>query len=310
MTGLHWLLLLFTFWTTAGCVALVAAPTEAERLARQKLRATLGPGAADAAEPEELQRPLLERLFGPLLLRLRKALYARTPQGTREAIQAKLIAAGRPADVGALLARKALFALGFGLLLAWSLLRGGFSLMGLTGVAAGAVAGWRLPDFSLARATTARRRAIARSLPDALDLLCTSVEAGLGLDGAIQKVAEKLGGPLGVELAIYLKDVRLGRSREEALRAVARRVDVKELRSAVASIIQAERLGASLARVLRVQSEELRIRRRVSAQERAMQIPVKILFPLVLFIFPAMFVVILGPAVLQIMTMFVRHPGG
>lgn len=290
MTGL---LLAFTFLVAFGGVVLLLAPSEALRLAR-----TLGP--LDPEEEDVPAEPLSRRLLGPPLARLRAALYARTPRGMREVIEASLAAAGRPADVGALMTRKAILGgvLGVG---SWLLLAPRGPFPALLAAAVTGFAGWRLPDIGLMRLAARRRLAIARVLPDAMDLLCTSVEAGLALDGAIQKVAEKMGGPLTEELAIYLREVRLGRPREEALRDVAARAGLPELRSAVAAIIQSERLGGSLARVLRVQAADLRQRRRLAARERAMRIPILLLVPLVGFIFPAIFIVVLGPAVLEVL---------
>jgi tight adherence protein C len=295
----------FTFLLVAGGVALLLAPSEAVRLARRRIEA-VQTTPAEAVEAEELARPLSQRLLGPLLLRLRTALYARTPRGMREAIEARLTAAGRPADVGGLLVRKAGLAVAAGGLL-WLVLGPHGPAARVLGGAFGTFAGWRLPEFGLERDITRRRQAIARVLPDALDLLCTSVEAGLGLDGALQKVAEKMAGPLADELATYLRDVRLGRPRENALRDLAGRAGVPELRTVIAAILQSERLGASLARVLRVQAQDLRHRRRIAARERAMRIPILLLFPLVGFIFPALFTVILGPAALKIFHAFGRH---
>jgi tight adherence protein C len=227
-----------------------------------------------------------------------------TPEGRRQKMQAALRAAGRDAELGPWLARKALLAVVLAAMGAL-LLHGSGIWPVVSGVAA--FLGWRWPDGNLERAAKERRKIIAKALPDVLDLLCVSVEAGLGFDGAMQKVAEKFPGPVAAEFGGYLRDVRLGQGRDVALRAMAQRCGVPELQTTVAVVIQAERLGASLARVLRVQSDELRVRRRQAAQERALQIPVKLIFPLVLFIFPAIFVVLLGPAALHVMAVFTGH---
>jgi tight adherence protein C len=145
---------------------------------------------------------------------------------------------------------------------------------------------------------------VKAQLPDALDLLAVSVEAGLGFDGAIAKITEHMEGELADECTLALGEMRIGESRQEALKRMAERVNAPELQSFVRAIIQADQLGISLGRILRVQAVDSRNRRQMAAEERAMKAPIKMLFPTVMFIFPAMFVVILGPAVLNIMETF------
>ena len=161
-----------------------------------------------------------------------------------------------------------------------------------------------LPDIVLQRIIDARRTAIRRSLPDVLDLLVVSVEAGVGFDGAMQKVVEKSAGPLPDELARVLEQIRLGKSRAEALRETGQRTEVSDLISFVAAVQQAETLGVSIAKVLRVQADAARERRSQRAREAAAKLPVKLLFPLVFFIFPALFVVILGPGAIRFAELF------
>jgi tight adherence protein C len=298
------LLLWLTFMTAASLAALLMAPKAPAEVVVERARAAAGLGgvavAADLDE-EDLRRPMLERTMLPAVRRLGTVVLGMTPERRRQKMQAALRAAGHDLDLGAWLARKALLAVVLAAMSALALHATGYWPV-VSGFAA--VLGWRWPDGNLERAGRERRKAIAKALPDVLDLLCVSVEAGLGFDGAMQKVAEKFPGPVAAEFGGYLRDVRLGQGRDVALRAMAQRCAVPELQTTVAVVIQAERLGASLARVLRVQSDELRVRRRQAAQERAMQIPVKLIFPLVLFIFPAIFVVLLGPAALHVMTIF------
>ena len=144
-----------------------------------------------------------------------------------------------------------------------------------------------------------RRERIRSELPDALDLLAVSVEAGLGLDGAIAKLTEHMEGALVDEFALTLGEMRIGESRQDALKKMAERVPAPELAAFVRSVLQADQLGISLGRILRVQAADSRLRRQAAAEERAMKAPIKMLFPTALFIFPAMFIVILGPAVLN-----------
>jgi tight adherence protein C len=148
----------------------------------------------------------------------------------------------------------------------------------------------------------ARQKLVLKTLPDALDLVTTCVEAGLGLDGALARVAEKSSGPLADELTRMLREVAMGKLRREALTETADRIGVDELTSFVNAIIQAEQLGVGIAQVLRVQSDQMRTRRRQRAEKTAHEAPIKMIFPLVLFIFPAFMLVILGPAVLRIAT--------
>jgi tight adherence protein C len=148
--------------------------------------------------------------------------------------------------------------------------------------------------------TKSRREKIKIDLPDALDLLAVSVEAGLGFDGAVVKVTENMEGALVEELSLALSEMRIGESRADALKKLSERVDSPEMSAFVRSIIQADQFGISLGRILRVQATDTRLRRQAAAEERAMKAPIKMLFPTVMFIFPAMFLVTLGPAFLNI----------
>jgi len=160
--------------------------------------------------------------------------------------------------------------------------------------------GLQLPRIWLSGRVKARQKEIIKALPDALDLVTTCVEAGLGLDAALSRVAEKSSGSLSLELSRMLRDVAMGKMRREALTELGERIGVEELTSFINSIIQAEQLGVGIAQVLRVQSDQLRMRRRQRAERAAHEAPIKMIFPLVLFIFPAFMIVILGPAVIRI----------
>jgi tight adherence protein C len=167
-------------------------------------------------------------------------------------------------------------------------------------VATACVLGWVFPGYYLDRRSRSRRERIGEALPEALDLLAVSVEAGLGFFGAIQRLVESSEGPLAEEFALVLTELRVGESSERALKRMAKRVDSADVSSFVRAIIQGEQLGLSLARTLRNLADDARKRRRAVAEERASKAPVKMLFPAALFIFPALFIVILGPAVLQL----------
>ena len=149
-----------------------------------------------------------------------------------------------------------------------------------------------------------RKDRIRAELPDALDLMAVSVEAGMGFDGAIAKLTEHMHGPLADEFALTLGEIRIGESRQDALKKLSDRTSTPELASFVRAIIQADQLGISLGRILRVQATDSRLKRQAAAEEKAMKAPIKMLFPTVLFIFPAMFLVILGPAFLNLSKIF------
>lgn len=161
-----------------------------------------------------------------------------------------------------------------------------------------------LPRLWLASQVSARQKRIEKSLPDALDLITISVEAGLTLEAALARMISRSKGPLADEFSRALQETNLGKARALALRDVSKRTGVADLQSVIAALIQAEEMGSSIGSVLRVQSDAVRVRRQQRAQEQAIQAPVKMLFPLILFVLPAMFVVILGPAVIRIAQIF------
>jgi tight adherence protein C len=171
----------------------------------------------------------------------------------------------------------------------------------LWGALLGAFYGFKLPDVWLSMTIKRRQTTIQLFMPDMIDLITISVEAGLGLDAAIQRVSQRFTNPLSEEFMRAMHEVRLGRTRVEALRDMARRTDIADLTSFITSLVQAELLGIAVANVLRIQSERLREKRSQRAREQAQKAPIKMVFPLVLFIFPALFVVILGPALIQVM---------
>src|SRR5512143_1952002 len=179
-------------------------------------------------------------------------------------------------------------------------------MLGLVGAGIGYVG----PEFWLGGRVKARQKAILLQIPDALDLLTISVRAGLGFDAALGKVVEKLKGPLVDEFRRALAEVRVGKARREALRDIVPRTEVQPLTNFIGAIIQAEQLGVSISKVLQVQSEQLRIERRQRAEEAAAKAPIKMLLPLVGCIFPTLFIVILGPAIISIMVTLGEHDLG
>jgi tight adherence protein C len=169
---------------------------------------------------------------------------------------------------------------------------------------AGAIVGFLGPDMVLSRMATARQLAIGNSLPDLLDQLSICVEAGLGFDSALARIANSGEGPLALEIGRLLQDLRVGVPRAEALEAMTARTDVPEVRQFVHALVQAETYGVPISRVLRTQSTDQREKRRFRAEERAMQLPVKVIFPLLFCIMPVLFIVVIGPAYIRIKTGF------
>ncbi len=256
----------------------------------------------------ELRQPFSERVMRPLIRGLARALgrVQRSRSGEKsasdkdtrvDALRLKLALAGNPyrwtpADY---LGTKVFAATVLGGILFFLL-----SISGHTGYAfafggVGACFGWSGPDLLLRSKTRARQKQILRTLPDALDLLVISVEAGLGFDAAIQRLVDKRSDVLALELARVLAEMRVGRSRRDALKDMAQRAGVADLSNFVGAIIQAEQLGVSVTRVLTLQAEQMRVLRRQRAEEKAAQLQLKMIFPLAIFIFPALCVVIIGP---------------
>ncbi len=247
-------------------------------------------------EEIELQKPFRERVLIPMMNSISAFIARRMPRQTVERLRTRLQMAGNPIQAGTFfilqLALMGVMGVGSFLLLSGETMdrRLLYSLVL-------AVAGYVLPTVWLNGRVRSRQRAILKALPDAIDLLTISVEAGLGFDLAMQRVVEKWNNELSREFDRVLADIRLGKNRREALRDLVARTGVPDLSTFVAAVIQADQLGVSIAKILRVQSDQLRIRRRQRAEELAHQAPIKMLFPLVFLIFPSMFVVILGPAV-------------
>src|SRR5918998_5177979 len=274
----------------------------------------LGTVNAKNLEELELQQPFVERTLKPLAARLSGAVARITSTSFTERTEKRLALAGHPGNlrvgdwlgikaIGAIVAALIFFVL-FGLL-------GGNILMGILIGVAGLGIGYIVPEFWLSGRVKKRQKGILKMIPDALDLLTISVRAGLGFDGALGKVVEKLKGPLTDEFRRALAEIRVGKARRDALRDIVPRTEVPALTNFIGAIIQAEQLGVSISKVLQVQSEQLRIERRQRAEEQAAKAPIKMLFPLVGCIFPSLFVVILGPALILIVQNFSNGtPGG
>ncbi|HEY64587.1 MAG TPA: type II secretion system F family protein [Caldilineae bacterium] len=252
------------------------------------------------AEDLELQQPFYERVIQPWFRQTIQRLGRLTPMGNLEEIARQLTIAGNPGDLSPIdfIGLRLLAGLCLGGLAAFYAitLRTPPSQIILYG-ALGALLGLFLPKIWLNNRIKKRKKAITKALPDALDMLTICVDAGLGFDAAMLKVSQRWDNPLGQEFARVVSEMRMGIRRADALRHMAERTDVPEIHAFVAVLVQADRLGVSITDILHTQSEQLRTRRRQWAEEQARKAPVKMLFPMILFIFPALFIVILGPAV-------------
>lgn len=261
-------------------------------------------GQPISLEKLELSEPFTERVIKPLVQGLSLRVQRATPQKLLEQAQHQLELAGmlqkiKPAQFVAL----RLFAtVGGGIL---GILVGGLAADSGLGqrlliIGGGIVFGYIMPQYLLTSQIRRRQENVLKALPDALDLLTICVEAGLGFDAAMSKVAEKWENELSYAFMRTVQEMQLGKLRREALRDMANSLDVGDVTSFVAAIVQADQLGVSMAKVMRIQSEQMRMKRRQRAEEKARQAPVKIMIPLVFFIFPTILIVLLGPAILKI----------
>ena len=245
-----------------------------------------------------------ERAFAPFVSKMARLMLRVNPKSTTEAAAGRLMAAGmRKTSPTGFIASKGILAIGlafFGLLVGTALApKYALPLMFFLGVF-----GFAAPGLYVSSRARRRQAAVAAELPDALDLLSVSVEAGLGFDGAVQKLTEHMDGPLIEEFELALGEMRIGEGRQEALKKISERSGSPEMSSFVRAIIQADQLGISLGRILKVQAGDTRLKRQLLAEEKAMKAPIKMLFPTVVFIFPAMFLVVLGPAFLNLSKLF------
>lgn len=274
---------------------------------------TEGGGALDAIledSPDlyraELARPFVARLLGPAWDRFERFAGAVTPSWWVERLHrnAALAGLGRWGIEG-VLGMKGAFAAGGALLL--------FLIPGLVGggiggavlwAVIGGVTGFFAPDIWMAHRAEKRQDAVRGDLPETLDLMAIAVQAGMGLEQAMELVSRRLPGPLGEEFGRTLREIQLGASRREALHHLRERTEVPELSTFALALAQADALGAPISEVLRVQAGEMRMLRRQRAREKAAKVPVKLLFPLLIGIFPALGIVIMGPAVIRIIEVF------
>jgi tight adherence protein C len=299
------MLLLIAIACLAGAVFLIGeVATLPSRERERSMRRATHYGFVRIASPLDNQR-LRERAFEPLRETFAKWVLKVNPRTSMDAIALRLLGAGlgRRLSPTGFLAAKGFLAVG-GALFGLVILSTTGSGIGLLLMGAFAAGGFIAPDYFVSLKARGRRESIRANLPDALDLLAVSVEAGLGFDGAIAKLTEHLEGPIVEEFTLTLNEMRIGESRHDALKKLAERAAAPEVGHFTRAIIQADVLGISLGRILKVQASDTRDRRQAAAEEKAMKAPIKMLFPTVIFIFPAMFLVILGPAMLTINEIF------
>lgn len=287
-----------------GVVSLQGYGRQRAQLSRT-LRSATGTGTPETIDirRDQLSAPMWDRAVLPGLRAAGRFGRRYTPVDVYRRIEQDLVYAGNPPswDAERVLALKLMLPGGFALggFLLWQVM-GLTPLMGiLLTVLVGAV-GYYVPEWVLRAAVDRRQTAIRRALPDTLDLMSITVEAGLSFDAALVRVAQNIQGPLGQEMYRVVQEVQLGRSRSDALRDLAGRTNVEALKTFILAMVQADAFGIPIARVLHVQAGEIRLKRRQLAEEEAQKLPVKIVFPLILGIFPAIFVVLLGPAAIQI----------
>jgi tight adherence protein C len=263
--------------------------------------------AAPEAMKKELDPSFNDRVLTPVLGRFVGLGRRLTPNDYAERIQSKLDVAGNPPGmtVDRIVSLKVVgigVGVGVGVLLAvlldWSAVRW------ILAAAGGGVLGYYAPNLYLYQKGHDRTEKMQRALPDALDLLSISVEAGLGFDAALSQVARNTEGPLAQELARVLQEMQIGLGRSAALRALGERSTLPDLRSFTSAMVQADSFGIPVGQVLRVQSAEIRLKRRQRAEEQAQKVPVKIMIPLVLFILPCLFIAVIGPAIIRMMSTF------
>lgn len=300
------LLLLGVVLIAAALVLLAAATTtDAEASGVGRSLAVLR-AMTDAPKEltTEVDRPFSERVLEPLQARALGLGRRLSGADSTERIRRKLDLAGNPRgwDVDRVVSGKvvgAVAGLVAGVVLA--MLFGLSTPTFVVTVVAGLVLGFLAPGLYLYQKAYDRTQQITRDLPDAIDLMTISVESGLGFDAAVQQVARNTEGPVAEEFARVLREMQIGQGRSAALRAMAERTDVADLKSFVSAMVQADSFGIPVAQVLRVQSQEMRVKRRQRAEEKAQQVPVKITVPLIFFILPCLFVAVMGPAALGIM---------
>ncbi len=262
---------------------------------------------AQVSVEDEMSKSFSIRVLKPILEKIGKGLLRLAPTELINSFDKKIIMAGRPKNWGVKnwLGLQAFMTIGLPVIILIIYLQMRINTQNLVLVTmATAVIGVLYPNMSLNSKIRKRQAEVMKSLPDIMDLLTVSVEAGLTFDSALAKVCEKMPGTLAREFEIVLQEIKVGKSKKDAMYQMADRLGVQDFRSFVGAVIQADQLGVSLGRVLRIQSEQIRQNRKQRIQEKAMKAPIKMLMPMVVFIFPSIFIVLLGPVVINLIKTF------
>ena len=295
-------------FATMLAAAFIKSQLRARNILLKRLKkVVMSQTAQKKLEGDELSKPFAERVIRPLLLKLSWVIVRITPIKNRVKLRRELQFAGNPWN----LQPYEFQALQYGLIVllfgsGWflTLLAGKPAYLQLCTALLGGLLAVLLGKFYLISRINNRQATIQKELPDVLDLLTVSIDAGLGFDAALLRVVEKSAGELSKELRKTLQEIQMGKARREALKDLGERTGVDDLLTFVGSMIQADQLGVSISKVIRTQAEQVRLKRRQRIEEKAMKAPIKMLIPLVIFIFPSIFIILLGPAVLQMMKAF------
>lgn len=298
----------FGIFVTLIVYSLFTFRQERKQLVKRRIRSFIDQGpAAEGTKSDKKER---WKAFGwsrPIWRIVKRAFRKKMPGQKEERIELKLLQAGRPFNMTpvdfrlfqiSLLLILPVLAAGYGWLIHAGI--GSMIMLAVAGIAAAAV----FPHYYIGQKIKQRSKLALRELPDVLDLLTVSLEAGLGFDAALSKLVSKKQGIVASEFHRSLEEIRLGKTRREALTGVRDRLLVEEIRTLISSILQAEKLGIGMVQVFRIQSVEVREQRKQRAEEAAMKAPIKMLFPMVLFVFPTLFIILLGPVLIQFISTF------
>lgn len=263
----------------------------------------------DSMTEDELSTSFKERVIKPVLEGVGKAVLRLAPKEMIAGMENKIIMAGKPYNWGVKnwLGIQVFMILGLPVLILLFYIQFRMDVSNLILIVfASVLIGMLFPNMMLNGKIRKRQSEVTKSLPDIMDLLTVSVEAGLTFDSALSKVVEKMPGSLAREFETVLQEIKVGKTKKEALYQMADRIGVQDLRSFVSAVVQADQLGVSLGRVLRLQAEQIRQNRKQRISEKAMKAPIKMLIPMVIFIFPTIFIVLLGPVVINLIDMFTK----
>jgi tight adherence protein C len=298
---------LLVFGGVVIAFSIIGVLTSEKRAVSRSVAAVQAINSAPKELTTEIDVSFADRVIAPFSERLVGIGRSLVRADTADKIKHRLDVAGNPPawDVNRIIGTKVLGLAVLGSMgFVYMLSRGSSPTQLVLATAGFSLVGYMVPNILLKNAGDKRSELMRNDLPDAIDLLTISVEAGLGFDAAVSRVAKNTTGPLAQEFARLLQEMQLGMGRAEAMRAMGERTTISELRSFCLAMVQADSLGIPIARVLRIQSSELRVKRRQRAEEKAQKVPVKILFPLIFFILPCLFIVILGPVILQLGDLF------